>query len=206
MEIYNFWLTFGKSKNILRNYGFEEIYEIAKTTIDSEFINQFISIYSNHFNIKSVEDDKILIFIDKQPLTNETILKQYTKHLDPKFFMKHRNLKFNPTKYTCLNSWFGLKGPYEYEFLKSFSEKFDNYICYNNILEDYPKYKDYILNITLENYEHDLNNDTFFNNILINKIDKTIKINYSYTFKNEWYDFLEWALENKVDLSIILNN
>ena len=140
MEIYNFWLTFGKNKNILRNSGFEKIYEIAKTTIDSEFINQFInqfiSIYSNHFNVKSVKDDKILILVDKQPLTNETILKQYTKHLDPKIFMKYRNLKFNPTKYTCLNSWFGLKGSYDYEFLKSFSEKFN--------LEDYPNFKKYI--------------------------------------------------------------
>lgn len=76
MEIYNFWLTFGKSKNILRNYGFKEIYEIAKTSTDNEFINQFINIYSNHFDVKGVKDDKILILIDKQPLMNETILKQ----------------------------------------------------------------------------------------------------------------------------------
>ena len=185
MEIYNFFLIFLISKNILRNYVFEKIYEIAKTITDSEFINQFISIYSNHFDVKSVKDDKILIFIDKQPLTNETILKQYTKHLDPKIFMKHQNLKFNPTKYACLNSWFGLKGLYEYEFLKSFSEKFN--------LKDYPDFKKYVS----EHFKEYILKQKY----TIEDIDIDLSMNLCKIVLNydnvKWYDYLEFLIYNQ---------
>ena len=96
------------------------------------------------------------IYRKDEKITDNILIKSICKQLPEHLFMEYNKLNFNPTKYIVLNSWFDLKGPYTYEFLTEFKEKFYDYIDYNDIFEDYPEYKKYIDEKIYDDYKEKL--------------------------------------------------
>ena len=155
-EDYKFWCDFGKSKNIIKAIGFKNSYQIAKSTIDTDFIKQFSKLYAYKFTFKGIENGNVLLYRKDEKITNNILIKSICEQLSENLFMEYNKLNFNPTKYIVLNSWFDLKGPYTYEFLTEFKEKFYDYIDYNDIFEDYPEYKKYIDEKIYDDYKEKL--------------------------------------------------
>ena len=118
--------------------------------------------------------------------------------------MKYKKINFNPTKYIVLNSWFGLEGPYTYDFLIVFKEKFNEYMIYDGLFEDYPEYEKYINEKIYANYIKTLNSDLLDQAIEFDIYTDKLLVKCENSFNLEWYDFLNWAYINKKSLNEIL--
>ena len=203
-DVFKSWLEFNKNINVIKLSKFKNSYQIAKSTVDTDFIKQFSKLYAYKFTFKGIENGNVLLYHKDEKITNDILIKSICEQLPEYLFMKYKKLNLNPTKYIVLNSWFGLDGPYTYDFLIVFRKKFNEYMEYDGLFEDYPEYEKYINEKIYANYIKTLNSDLLDQAIEFDIYTDKLLVKCENSFDLEWYEFLNWAYINDKSLIEIL--
>lgn len=200
IENLNFCDKFKFNINLLKCFNIDELQRMFNFICEIENIKLFKIFYYN--NISYISDKYKNKYI--KYLTIDDILTLSFEYL--------QTLKYNPTKYKCLDSLFGLKSDFNLGHILTLKQEFEKIINEENILLKYPDYVNYIIDL-LQNPKDYYNLSSINNkNIKIfddfkfmgmHRIDSRTKISlYGYlkaniTYKFKWYEFVNWKYSLK---------
>ena len=190
IKIFNFWIKHNHTKDLFKCFNVDDFKKMLKFSEKFKISNLTEDIYK--FIAKSEIDISQFDILTSQKIMTimspERLLSQSIELL--------QTLKFNPTKYECLNPLFGVESETTLDEIFDFKDRFENnYMKYLNS-KDYndlgkyliDKYKNYTLTDSF--YINDFIESEQENCILMDG-DLSVDVN----FYVRWYEFLIWCLD-----------